>query len=70
MYYVNSSDFVRIDKKAMYARSGAICGVFFSILCEGKIQDEFNATFKPAPKFRRMMEEYLDNPDLAYKLIT
>ena len=70
MYYVNSSNFNQIANEARYARSGAIHGVFFSIKCEGEFPDEYKAEFKPAPKLRSMMEEYLDNPDLAYKLIT
>ena len=70
MYYVYSSDFEYIDKQSMFARSGAIHGVFFSILCKGKIPDKFKALFKPSLAFRRLMEEHLDNPDLAYKLIT
>jgi len=70
MYYVNSSDMGMIDREAMFARSGAIHGVYFSISCEGKFQDEYKARFKPLPKFRQMMEERLDDPDLAYKLIT
>lgn len=70
MYYVNSSDFEYIDGQNRFARSGAIHGVFFSVLCEGKLPDKYKAEFKPAPKFRQLMEEYLDDPDLAYKLIT
>lgn len=70
MYYVNSSDFEYIDKQHRFARSGAIHGVFFSVHCEGKFPDKYKAEFKPAPKFRQLMEEYLDDPDLAYKLIT
>jgi hypothetical protein len=70
MYHVNSSDFNGISKEARYASSGAIHGVFFSIKCEGKFPDEYKTEFKPLLKFRSMMEECLDEPDLAYKLIT
>lgn len=70
MYYVNSSDFKAIDEEFKYARSGAIHGVFFSIECSGQIPDQYKTEFKPQPKFRKMMEEKLDDPDLAYKLIT
>jgi len=68
-YYVNSSDLEEVKKEARFARSAAIHGVFFSMRCTGKIQDEYKADFKPSTHLRRKMEECLADPDLTYKLI-
>jgi len=70
MYYINSSDLIKISRLCQFARSGAIHGVYFSIECKGKLIDEFKPHFKPLPKFLEKMEERLDDPDLVYKLIT
>jgi len=68
-YYIVSSDFTMIETEARYARSSAIHGVFLTVQCEGKMQDEWKAEFKPSSVLREEMEKYLANADLTYNII-
>jgi len=70
LFHFTSDQYEKVEKEYMYTRSPAIHGVFFGVGCTGKMIDKFNPTFKPAKKFRALMSEELDDPDLAYKLIS
>lgn len=69
MYYKDSDDFKEIEKESRFAKSPSIHGVFFTIVQERGWTDQYKAEFKPSIKFRNLIEEHLDNPDLSYKLI-